>query len=140
MTEKDPRGLLNLESLRIMMTTVTTNVGPNRRYTSIRITDDTSGQMIAEVSIQPDQLINLLGNSEAEASGRVGTHVHRWGKEHRHEERRITAEDGSRLGYGDQPDHPRVKAAIEQAHADGWESVTYRHSHGTHSIMCRRWE
>ena len=135
-----PRPLMDLDNLRVMMTTVTTNVGPYRRYTSIRITDDTSGQMLAELSIPPDQLIELLGNSDARATGRINTATHRWGKEHRHEERVITAEDGSRLSYGEQPNHPRVLAATEQAHADGWETVNYRFSHGKHSIVCRRWE
>jgi hypothetical protein len=135
----NPRALKDLSNLRVHMTTVTTNVGPDRRYVMLRITDDTSGQMIAEVNIRPKDLIDFMGNSDTKAEGRVGTATHRWGKVHEHEQRKITMPDGSRIGYGEQREHPAVLAAIEQAHADGWETTDYRFSHGNHSLVCRRW-
>lgn len=135
------KALKGLDRLSVLLTTVATNTGPHPRYTAIRVEDEISGQLVLELKIPPDQLVNLLGNSSAAATGRVNLNTHRFGEQHHHEFRPINVPpDGSAKGlWGEQPDHPAVLAAKEQAHADGWEIAEYRYSHGKHSLVCRRW-
>lgn len=140
----EPRALLELDNATVLMTTVTSygEASGHSRYIRIAINDETSGQLVAELNIMSDQLISLLGNSAAKASGRVNVNTHRFGKEHLYEFRPIDVPRGiaGKTGkWGEQPEHPAVLAAIAQAKADGWETTEYRYSHGKHSITCRRW-
>lgn len=136
----EPRALLDIDNATVLMTTVTSygEASGHSRYIRIVINDETSGQLVGEFNIMPDQLISLLGNSAAKASGRVNVNTHRFGQEHRYEFRPIDVprESGK---WGEQPEHPAVLAALAQAKADGWETTEYRYSHGKHSITCRRW-
>ena len=135
------KALKSLDNLSVLLTTVTSNTGPHPRYTAIRVTDETSGQLVLELEIPPDQLVHLLGNSQAKATGRLNVNTHRIGEEHHYEFRTIDVprNDSAKGSWGEQPDHPAVVAAREQAHADGWEVAEYRYSHGKHSLVCRRW-
>lgn len=125
-----------LDNLTVLMTTVSTN-DPNYppRYLMLRIGDDTSGQTIAEIEIMPDQLINFLGNGQAKAAGWVNDQPHRLGRIHRWTTYKIEGIPG----WGEQPEHPNVLAAIAQSVDDGWETYDYRFSHGKHTLICRKW-
>lgn len=125
-----------LKHLTVMMTTVTTNdPGYPSRYTMLRIADETSGQVIAEIEVMPDQLINLYGSGQAKAAGWINDAVHRFGRVHRWTTYKIEGIEG----YGAKPEHHRVLAAIAQAQDDGWETWDYRFSHGKHELVCRKW-
>jgi hypothetical protein len=125
-----------LDNLTVMMATVTTNdPGYPPRYMMLRLADDTSGQVIAEIEIMPDELINFYGSGQAKAAGWLNDQVHRLGRLHRWYTYKITGIEG----YGAQPEHHRVLAAIAQARDDGWETWDYRFSHGKHELVVRKW-
>lgn len=135
---KDDRTTLRNATARLSFPRNSMRPSGNQQYVEITVRDEDANLEIIEIEIEPEDLIRLMGGGQADAVVRLlaPKFMPRLGKE------MITGPvvkiEGIK-GYGKDPEAPQVVAAIEQARAEGWESVDYRFSHGVHSLHVWKW-
>lgn len=104
------------------------------RFVSLRIRDDTSGQIIAEVDLSGEELMHLLGTMSVTTDAEIGTRLDRVGK-------RLEIST-VQLGYVSATDPEAWQAKVDAAAAeytDAWEVVEgRRHNTGT-MLHLARW-
>lgn len=132
------RALVDLPRMSARLTYPTSNVREPNRYASIRIEDEDSGLLIAEIDLNPDQLFALMANSTAYGEGRANTVGRRFGL------RRVTASvtlDRAKWGldYRTDESHPAIQENMKRLREEGWEVVRYESAHGRHRIQCVKW-
>lgn len=140
MTDKSAtvRALVDLPRMSARLTYPISNVREPHRYASIRIEDEDSGLMIAEVDLNPDQLFALMANSTAYGEGRANTQGQRFGLRRVTQTVHLDRKEWG-LGYGADENHNAVQANMKVLRDEGWEVVRYESVHGRHHIQCVKW-
>lgn len=134
----DKPAIVKLPRMSARLTYPTSNVREPNRYASIRIEDEDSGLLIAEVDLNPDQLFALMANSTAYGEGRANTAGKRFGL------KRVTQtvfldRQKWNLHYLADETHPSVQENLKALREEGWEVLRYEVSHGKHRIQCVKW-
>ena len=140
MTDKSAsaRALVDLPRMSARLSYPTSNVREPNRYASIRIEDEDSGLLIAEIDLNPDQLFALMANSTAYGEGRANTVGRRFGLRRVTQTVHLDRKEWG-LGYGTDETHNAVQANMTVLRDEGWEVVRYESSHGRHYIQCVKW-
>jgi hypothetical protein len=132
------RALVDLPRMSARLTYPTINVREPHRYASIRIEDEDSGLMIAEIDLSPDQLFALMANSTAYGEGRANTVGRRFGRQRVVHTVTLDRKEWG-LDHLSDESHPAVQANLKTLRDEGWEALRYEVSHGRHRIQCVKW-
>lgn len=132
------RALVDLPRMSARLRYPTSNVREPNRYASIRIEDEDSGLLIAEVELNPDQLFALMANSTAYGEGRANTVGRRFGLRRVTQTVHLDRKEWG-LGYGADENHNAVQANMKVLRDEGWEVVRYESARGRHRIQCVKW-
>jgi hypothetical protein len=135
----DKRAMISLPRLSALMTYPRSNTRQPDHYASLRITDEDSGQVVAQIDLNPDQLFNLMANSMAYGEGLANTNAHRFGLHYDHMTVHLDRKEWG-LEYNSDETHPAIRAHLTTLReVEGWEVVTYESKRGQHYIHCARW-
>lgn len=117
--------------------------GGDERRISLRITDRTSGAIVADADLTPEQFADLLGTRTVEVDARVPDEVvkARLFRKQEVESRPIPEEIGTRWTYGkDEAVTARVDEWVAKiAEAEGWDTVTVANNSQSFYVTLRRW-
>jgi hypothetical protein len=131
--------MIELPRMSALLTYPTSNTREPGRYALLRIEDEDSGQRIAEIELNPDQLFTLMAAGTAYGSGIANVMGHRFGRRRVHRTVQLDREDWG-LEYDSDESHNAIRAHLKVARDDGWEVVTYERKRGQHYITMIRWE
>lgn len=124
---------------------VTHPSGGDTRYVSVRITDEASNMILADMELSTDQFADLLSTRTVQADARVPgvAYRHRLFRERVFESCAVPAELGGKWDYARDLDgaRARIDAWVEQARTDGgWERAALQLGSRKFYAIFERWE
>lgn len=117
----------------------TSNVRDPDHYATIRIEDEDSRQIVAEIELDPGELFKLMANRTAHGTGYATGMSDRLGRRMVTEMVHLDRKEWG-LEYNSSVDHPAIRANMKAYRDAGWEIVEYRTAHGQHRLLCTKWE
>lgn len=99
------------------------------KYATLRLTDEASGMVVAEIDLGPAELLQLMSSSEARVNVQLTAHPERIGMEMEH--------DQIKLGYVSEA--AAAEAELNYRATGEWDYVATRSRQGGIWVEMRRW-